>query len=76
MPLQETPIYTEDWIGLQTLDQQRKLHFISTIGDHLQFTCAPPPAPLVRSPLDAAIWFIENIIQPFLSASSASPSLL
>lgn len=76
VPLQATPIYTEDWIGLQTLDQAGKLHFISTLGDHLQFTCASAPAPLGALTPGAAIWFIENIIQPFLGASSASPSLL
>merc|ERR1711976_1046284 len=36
VPVQNTPLYTEDWIGLKTLDQQGKLHFMSVKGDHLQ----------------------------------------
>ena len=34
--LQETPLYTEDWIGLQVLDQAGKLHFMEVDGNHLQ----------------------------------------
>ena len=29
VPVQNTTLYTEDWIGLKTLDQQGKLHFMS-----------------------------------------------
>jgi len=36
VPVQNTTLYTEDWIGLKTLDQQGKLHFMSVKGDHLQ----------------------------------------
>merc|ERR1711910_293886 len=35
-PLQETPLYQEDWIGLKTLDKSSKLHLLSVDGDHLQ----------------------------------------
>lgn len=34
----ETQLYIEDWIGLRTLDEQGKLDFLSSPGDHLQFT--------------------------------------
>eukprot|EP00118_Oscarella_pearsei_P024952 m.307196 g.307196 ORF g.307196 m.307196 type:complete len:294 (+) comp42006_c0_seq1:27-908(+) len=50
MTLQESPIYTEDWLGLKEMDAAGKLHFLSSDGDHLQFTDA---------------WFYENIL-PFL----------
>jgi len=38
LPLQQSAIYTEDWIGLQTLDNSSRLEFLSVVGDHLQFT--------------------------------------
>jgi palmitoyl-protein thioesterase len=50
--LQESPLYTEDWIGMKQLDSEGKLTFLSTLGEHLQFT---------------EEWFIENICTPFLN---------
>jgi len=47
IPYNETQLYKEDWIGLQTLDKQNKLSFLSVIGNHLEFT---------------EEWFIQNII--------------
>ncbi|KAH6945615.1 hypothetical protein HPB50_009299 [Hyalomma asiaticum] len=51
VPLQDQKIYTEDWIGLKQLDQSGRLHFLSTLGDHLQFK---------------EEWFTENIIKQYL----------
>uniref|UniRef100_A0A023G3E2 Palmitoyl-protein thioesterase 1 n=1 Tax=Amblyomma triste TaxID=251400 RepID=A0A023G3E2_AMBTT len=51
VPLRDQDIYTEDWIGLKQLDQSGRLHFLSTLGDHLQFTTE---------------WFTENILKPYL----------
>ena len=51
LPLRESPIYTEDRIGLKTMDEAGKLHFFSVEGNHLHFTRE---------------WFTENIINPFL----------
>jgi len=48
--LQQTELYQQDWLGLQAMDQQNKLHFIPCVGDHLQFSDT---------------WFVNNII-PFL----------
>lgn len=31
----QTKLYTEDWIGLRTLDEAGKVHFISVPGNHL-----------------------------------------
>jgi palmitoyl-protein thioesterase len=49
--LQESVLYTEDRLGLRALDEAGKLHFITSEGDHMQFTDE---------------WFIENII-PYLT---------
>lgn len=31
----QTKLYTEDWIGLRTLDEAGRVHFISVPGKHL-----------------------------------------
>lgn len=31
----QTPLYTEDWIGLKTLDEAGKVSFINVTGGHL-----------------------------------------
>ncbi|KAL9981308.1 hypothetical protein ACROYT_G009995 [Oculina patagonica] len=36
--LQESPLYQEDWLGLKQMDSDKKLHFLTADGDHLQFT--------------------------------------
>lgn len=50
IPMQETDIYKEDWIGLRKLDQEKRIKFLECHGDHLKFTDQ---------------WFVDNII-PFL----------
>jgi len=47
LPMRNTTLYQQDWIGLKTLDSQNKLQFMSVAGNHLQFTDQ---------------WFIQNII--------------
>jgi palmitoyl-protein thioesterase len=32
----QTKLYTEDWIGLKTLDAARKVKFVSVPGEHLR----------------------------------------
>lgn len=49
--LQESPLYKEDWLGLKEMDKDGKLHFLETIGDHLQID------------ID---WFKKNVIDKFL----------
>eukprot|EP01112_Ceratiomyxa_fruticulosa_P019336 TRINITY_DN6313_c0_g1_i1.p1 TRINITY_DN6313_c0_g1~~TRINITY_DN6313_c0_g1_i1.p1 ORF type:complete len:306 (-),score=51.62 TRINITY_DN6313_c0_g1_i1:174-1091(-) len=49
--VENTTLYTEDWIGLKTLNENKQVSFIATIGNHLEFTDA---------------WFEQNII-PFLN---------
>ena len=37
LPLSESSLYQEDWIGLKTLDEEGKLHFYTVPGHHVQF---------------------------------------
>ncbi|XP_015517839.2 palmitoyl-protein thioesterase 1 [Neodiprion lecontei] len=53
--LQESAIYTEDRLGLRAMDKAGKIDFLSIAVDHLQFT---------------DVWFIENIINKYLSGNS------
>ena len=50
--LRESPIYTEDRVGLKVLDEAGKLVFLEYAGNHLIFTDE---------------WFIENIVIPYLN---------
>jgi len=52
IPLTQSQIYTEDWIGLQKLNLSGRLDFHSVVGDHLQFTDA---------------WFNETIIYGYFN---------
>ncbi len=47
IPLQESQLYIKDLLGLKTMDQQSRIKFLETDGDHLRFTDQ---------------WFIDNII--------------
>ncbi|NWZ28565.1 PPT1 thioesterase, partial [Asarcornis scutulata] len=38
VPLRETPLYTEDHLGLQEMDKAGKLLFLGVEGEHLQFS--------------------------------------
>nr|CAH8870700.1 unnamed protein product [Trichobilharzia regenti] len=50
--LEDSPLYTEDRLGLQTLDKRGDLHFLRKDGDHLKFD---------------GWWFSHNIVIPFLN---------
>ncbi|KAK7066528.1 Palmitoyl-protein thioesterase 1 [Halocaridina rubra] len=52
LPLQETKLYFEDWLGLKEMDEAGKLHFLSVEGDHLQFSDQ---------------WFLEEIVDRFVA---------
>jgi palmitoyl-protein thioesterase len=49
--LNETETYKNDWIGLQTMDKQNKLDFITVPGEHMEID------------ID---YLIENILHPYL----------
>jgi len=54
--MRNTTLYTQDWIGLRTLDQQGKVIQISTDGDHLEFSDQ---------------WFVSTLV-PFLNNTLSS----
>ena len=35
-PILQTTLYTEDWIGLKTLDEAGKVKFVNVSGSHLE----------------------------------------
>ena len=51
LPLEESKIFKEDWLGLKHLMTQGKLHFLSMDGDHMDFD---------------GDWFHDNIVAKFL----------
>jgi palmitoyl-protein thioesterase len=51
VPLRQSELYNQDWLGLKQMDAQGKLTFLSVKGDHLQFSDA---------------WFVANVIHPYL----------
>ncbi|KAJ8526738.1 hypothetical protein K7X08_029215 [Anisodus acutangulus] len=38
LPAQQTPLYTEDWIGLKTLDDAGKVIYVKVAGNHLEIS--------------------------------------
>jgi len=52
LTMEETIEYQQDWIGLKTLNDAGKIHFLSIPGNHMQLT------------MD---WFTKNICRPFLA---------
>lgn len=49
--LQDSRLYNEDRLGLKKMNEDGKLIFLSTDGDHLRFSDK---------------WFIQNVIKPYL----------
>lgn len=38
VPMKLQPLYTEDWIGLRTLDERGAVVFVTCPGKHMQLT--------------------------------------
>ncbi|CAG9465462.1 unnamed protein product [Pedinophyceae sp. YPF-701] len=55
VPLRETRMYREDWLGLRALDEAGRLVELTTPGDHLQFEKE---------------WFLANVL-PYLTGGGA-----
>ncbi|KAA3462110.1 palmitoyl-protein thioesterase 1 [Gossypium australe] len=66
LPVQETKLYKEDWIGLKTLDEAGKVKFVNVSGNHLQISTSDmkkymvpyledqTPAPTRQTPTEAS----------------------
>ena len=52
LPLRESPLYTEDRIGLKALDEAGRLVFMEVEGNHLEFSRQ---------------WFIDEIVNVYLT---------
>ena len=52
LPLKNSSLYREDWIGLRRLDVAGKLHLLEVDGGHVQFDYD---------------WFLETIVRNYLS---------
>ena len=52
LPLRESPLYTEDRIGLKTLDEAGRLVLMEVEGNHLEFSRQ---------------WFIDEIVNVYLT---------
>lgn len=65
LPPQETKLYTEDWIGLRTLDEAGKVKFVSVSGNHLAIS---------RSDMKKYIvpYLIDNASTQLVTAGSLS----
>lgn len=59
LPAQETLLYTEDWIGLKTLDEAGKVKFINVSGGHL----------------DISKTDMKKYVLPYLEEQAPSPGL-
>jgi len=59
IPLRNSTLYKEDWLGLAKLDTAGRLKFLEVDGDHLRFS---------------AQWFLDNIVQPYLADTTALQS--
>ena len=49
--VKDSDLFIEDWIGLQKLSSENKLHFLFSEGDHMNFD---------------KDWFVDNIVTKFL----------
>eukprot|EP00775_Hariotina_reticulata_P005960 gene5960-6199_t len=54
IPLQDQPLFTDDWLGLKKLHDAGNLVFDTAPGEHMQFTLS---------------WFNDNIIQKYLAGT-------
>lgn len=57
LPLEQTPLYQQDWLGLQQLETSGRLQKLPCEGNHLQFSDE---------------YFVTNIIQPYLNMTFSS----
>ncbi|EOA24351.1 hypothetical protein CARUB_v10017590mg [Capsella rubella] len=74
LPPQETKLYTEDWIGLRTLDEAGKVKFVNVSGNHLQISDTDMKKHIVPYLSDKAS--SSSFTTVSVSESSSSPQWL
>ncbi|KAG8475011.1 hypothetical protein CXB51_031814 [Gossypium anomalum] len=91
LPVQETKLYKEDWIGLKTLDEAGKVKFVNVSGNHLQISTSDMkkymvpyledqiPAPTRQTPTEASSyqWIskVGHFFNDLIGLSEAQPLL-
>ncbi|GMP62081.1 hypothetical protein CsSME_00024316 [Camellia sinensis var. sinensis] len=60
-----TKLYTEDWIGLKTLDEAGKVKFINVSGGHLHISPSDIEKYIVPYLLDEASIQLAKIAKPY-----------
>ncbi|XP_057808362.1 uncharacterized protein LOC131022841 isoform X2 [Salvia miltiorrhiza] len=70
LPAQETTLYTEDWIGLKSLDEAGRVKFVNVSGSHLEVSYGEMKDYILP-------YLLENVTaQPRLSESSHEGKML
>jgi len=58
VPLRDSALYKEDWLGLQAMDQANQLVFLESPGDHLQLP----------------LGYFQTVLMPFLNTTTSAVS--
>ncbi|KAJ6835563.1 palmitoyl-protein thioesterase 1-like [Iris pallida] len=72
LPPQQTPLYTEDWIGLKTLDEAGRVKFLSVPGKHIGISDSDMQKHVVPYLVDDAL---SKLYQETTSSGSPFPSV-
>nr|AAR92492.1 putative palmitoyl-protein thioesterase [Tropaeolum majus] len=84
LPVQQTPLYTEDWIGLKTLDEAGRVKFVNVTGNHLDISKsdmkkhivpylveqAPTASPIVTESKTISFQWLSNVWNFFIDISN------
>lgn len=88
LPPQQTTLYTEDWIGLKTLDDAGRVKFISVKGNHLRISQSDmkkhivpyleekPEKLIKKCPMSEWVSSAWNILMDRMNPTDESPPLL
>ncbi|KAL3651128.1 hypothetical protein CASFOL_007531 [Castilleja foliolosa] len=74
LPAQETTLYTEDWIGLKSLDEAGKVKFVNVSGGHLEISYGDMKKYIVPYLVNNVTE--EQLLEPFDSRSGHDEKVL
>ncbi|CAE7194451.1 ppt-1 [Symbiodinium sp. CCMP2456] len=81
--MRDAPWYTDDWFGLKSLDQDKKIDFFSTPGNHLRFKTdflvemvRKLTEHVQRDPLSAGLDELGNLLFMLIKLWDAHPSFV